>query len=97
MNSMINMDYLVLNANDPSGNVDTFLTKLIDTVTGIGASVFTLAVLIIALCIIFGSISPKNIGKWWTALFSSIAGAVIFFGAKLLKTTIAGLFNGGAQ
>ncbi|MER2049012.1 MAG: TrbC/VirB2 family protein [Solibacillus sp.] len=82
-------DYMVLNN---TGGVEDLLTKVIASITGIGASVFTLAVLIIALCIIFGSISPKNIGKWWTALFSCIAGAVIFFGANLLKTTIAGLF-----
>lgn len=91
MNSMINMDYLVL--NEATGNVDTFLTTVIKSVTGIGASVFVLAVLVIALCIMFGSISPKNIGKWWTALFSCVAGAVIFFGANLFKTTIEGLFK----
>lgn len=90
MNSMMNMDYLVLNAG---GNIETFLQTVIDSITTIGASVFTLAVLIIAICIIFGSISPKNIGKWWTALFSCIAGAVIFFGVDLFGATISGLFK----
>lgn len=92
MNSMMNMNYLVLN-NTTGGNVETFLQTVIDSITKIGASVFTLAVLIIAICIIFGSISPKNIGKWWTALFSCIAGAVIFFGVDLFGATISGLFK----
>lgn len=66
--------------------------KIIEIVGGVGAIAFTLAVMIIALVIIFGSIAPKNIGKWWTALFSCIAGAVLFFSAYLLADIIAGVF-----
>lgn len=68
------------------------LQKVIGLVGGIGGLCFTLAILIIAVVIIFGSISPRNIGKWWTALFSCVAGAGLFFSAYMLKEVIAKLF-----
>ncbi|WEA41731.1 TrbC/VirB2 family protein [Lysinibacillus fusiformis] len=68
------------------------LKDIIGLVGGIGGLCFTLAILIIAVVIIFGSISPRNIGKWWTALFSCVAGAALFFSAYMLKDVLAGLF-----
>ncbi|HCG4536149.1 TPA: hypothetical protein NJY08_005002 [Salmonella enterica subsp. enterica serovar Typhi str. AG3] len=68
------------------------LKEIIKMVGGIGGLLFTLSVLVIALCIMFASISPKNIGKWWTAFFSCLAGAVLFFSAYLLSGTISSLF-----
>lgn len=78
---------------ESTNNLSTILLKIIKLVGGIGGLSFTLAVLIIALVIIFGSISPKNVGKWWGALFSCVAGAGLFFTAYLLKDVIAGLAN----
>ncbi|SCX63100.1 TrbC/VirB2 family protein [Lysinibacillus fusiformis] len=70
------------------------LKSIISLVGGIGGLCFTLAVLIIAVVIIFGSISPRNIGKWWTALFSCVAGAALFFSAFMLSDVLADLFSG---
>ncbi|WDV09257.1 TrbC/VirB2 family protein [Lysinibacillus irui] len=76
---------------------DTKLSEIIENVIklvgGIGGACFTLAVLIIALVIIFGSISPKNIGRWWTALFSCVAGAALFFSAFMLSSVLSNLFS----
>lgn len=60
----------------------------------IGGICFTIAVMIIALVIIFGSVSPKNIGRWWIALFSCFCGAALFFGAYLFPDIVAGIFGG---
>lgn len=75
-----------------NNNITTAGTKIIKLVGSIGGLAFTLAVMIIAIAIIFGSISPKNIGRWWTALFSCVGGAVLFFGAYLFSDVIANLF-----
>lgn len=77
-----------------AGNTELtqILQKIIALVGGIGGLCFTLAILIIAVVIIFGSISPRNIGKWWTALFSCVAGAGLFFSAYMLKDVIVKLF-----
>lgn len=77
------------------GNTEltTILQDIISLVGGIGGLCFTLAVLIIAVVIIFGSISPRNIGKWWTALFSCVAGAALFFSAFMLSDVLSNLFS----
>lgn len=76
-----------------SNNLTIAIKSIIKMVGGIGGLCFTLAVLIIALFIIFGSISPKNIGRWWTALFSCVGGAALFFSAFLLSDVIANMFS----
>lgn len=68
------------------------IEKIIRMVGGVGGLCFTLAVLIIAVFIIFGSISPKNIGKWWIAFFSCLGGAALFFSAFMLSGILSGLF-----
>lgn len=73
--------------------LSALIEKVIRLVGGIGGLCFTLAVLIIALVIIFGSISPRNVGKWWTALFSCVAGAGLFFSAFMLADVISGVFT----
>ncbi|PJO44941.1 TrbC/VirB2 family protein [Lysinibacillus xylanilyticus] len=82
-----------VNYTEGTNNLTKILKDIISLVGGIGGLCFTLAVLIISVVIIFGSISPKNIGKWWTALFSCVAGAGLFFSAYLLKEVLAGLFT----
>ncbi|MEK4487934.1 hypothetical protein MHH81_20720 [Psychrobacillus sp. FSL H8-0484] len=62
---------------------------IIKMVGGIGGTAFTLAILIIAIVIIFGSISSKNIGKVWGALFSCLGGALLFYSAYFLAPAIA--------
>ncbi len=69
------------------------LKDIIALVGGVGGLCFTLAILIIALFIIFGSISPRNIGTWWKALFSCVAGAALFYSAYFLSDVLANLFS----
>ncbi|MFG3613396.1 TrbC/VirB2 family protein [Rummeliibacillus stabekisii] len=76
-----------------STEVNDALLKVIKYVGGIGGTVFTLAILIIALVIIFGSISSKNIGTVWKAFFSCLAGAILFYSAYILAPSIAGIFS----
>ncbi len=79
--------------SDGDTKLSSMIYQIIKLVGGIGGGCFTLAVLVIALFIIFGSISPKSIGKWWTALFSCVAGAGLFFGAFLLAPVLQALFT----
>ncbi|MFY0520569.1 TrbC/VirB2 family protein [Lysinibacillus sp. UGB7] len=76
-----------------NNNITSILETIIRLIGGIGGLCFTLAVLIIAVVIIFGSIAPRNIGKWWTALFSCVAGAALFFSAFMLSDVLTGLFS----
>lgn len=71
--------------------VNATILKIIKIVGGTGTLAFTLAVLIIALFIIFGSISSKKIGTVWMAFFSCLGGALLFFGAYILAPSIAGM------
>ena len=66
---------------------------IIKMVGGVGGLFFTLAILIIAIVIIFGSISPRNIGTVWKALFSCVAGAILFYSAYFLSDFIAGIIQ----
>lgn len=68
--------------------------KIIKMVGGIGGILFTLAILIIALFIIFGSISSRQIGTVWKALFSCIGGALLFYSAYFLAPAIQGIVGG---
>lgn len=75
-----------------SGNkINETAVKIIKIVGGVGGSLFTLAIMIIAVVIIFGSISSKKIGTVWMALFSCIGGALLFYSAYFLAPTIAGM------
>lgn len=76
-----------------STEVNNALISVIKYVGGIGGTIFTLAILIIALVIIFGSISSKNIGTVWKAFFSCLAGAILFYSAYILAPSIAGIFS----
>jgi len=95
----IGISNFILNAKigkDIYKTQDNELTKagmdIIRQVGGIGSIAFTLAVLIIALVIIFASISPKKVGVVWMAFFSCLAGALLFFGAYLFAPAIAKIF-----
>ncbi|WP_047153377.1 hypothetical protein [Aneurinibacillus tyrosinisolvens] len=68
--------------NDTSNNpIHDKGVQIIKMVGGVGGIAFTLAIMVIALFIIFGSISPQKRGTFWVALISCIAGAFVFFGA----------------
>ena len=78
----------------PTDNKIAGVTKdVISLVGGLGGLFFTLAVLIIACVIIFGSISSRNIGKVWIALFSCVGGALLFYSAYFLSDAIAGIVS----
>lgn len=85
-----NLDTGIYNT-DNNNILATKVKKVVKIVGGVGASAFVLAILIITLMIIFGSISPQNMGTYWKALFSCIAGAFVFFSAFAFSGTIANL------
>jgi len=68
--------------------------KIVKIVGGVGGAAFVLAILIVALFIIFGSISANQMGTYWKALFSCMAGAFIFFSAYAFAPAIATLAQG---
>lgn len=81
-----------LSKNIYSKTSDNVLAAKIEQVVKIvGGAAFTLAILIIALVIIFGSVSSSKVGTVWKALISCIAGAFIFFSAYMLAPAIANL------
>ena len=77
-----------------SNEINAAVLKIIKMVGGIGGMLFTLAILIIALFIMFGSISSRKIGTVWTALFSCIGGALLFFSAYFLAPAIQKIVGG---
>lgn len=78
---------------DQNNDISKTGVKIIKMVGGIGGVAFTLAILIISLFIIFGSISSRKIGTVWTALFSCIGGALLFYSAYLLAPAIQGVIG----
>lgn len=68
--------------------VDNTTDKVIKAVAGIGTTAFTLAFLIIALCLAFMSMSPQNSSRMWKALLVCLAAAVIFFSAYMFPSSI---------
>lgn len=105
---MLGSKFVMLTASKTTGlnssiykKTDNQLTSagedLVGLLGSIGGICFTIAVMVIAIVIIFGSISPKNIGRWWIALFSCFCGAALFFGAYLFPDIVAGIFGGKQQ
>jgi hypothetical protein len=84
-----------LDKNIYKDDADNILAKkvegIVKIVAGVGGVSFVLAILIISLFIIFGSISANQVGTWWKALFSCMAGAFIFFSAYAFAPAIATL------
>lgn len=72
-----------------SNKINDALLKIVKLVGGIGGTAFTLAVLIIGLVIIFGSISAQKMRTVWITLISCVAGAFLFYSAYYLAPTIA--------
>lgn len=87
LGSVINKD--IYNVGD--NEINRSVMKLIKLVGGIGTGCFTLAILIIALVIIFGSISSAKMRTVWIMLISCCGGAFLFFTAYLLAPAIAKL------
>lgn len=71
--------------------LDQALLKVVRWVGGIGGTAFVLAVLVISLLIIFGSISAQKMRTVWLALISCIAGAFVFYSAYLFAPAIQNL------
>ncbi|MCA1064645.1 TrbC/VirB2 family protein (plasmid) [Rossellomorea sp. AcN35-11] len=71
--------------------INSALQRVVDIVTLIGGTAFTLAIMIIGLVIIFGSVSAAKMRGLWIALISCIAGAFIFFSANWLSGAIDGI------
>ncbi|KZS44903.1 hypothetical protein AWU65_02660 [Paenibacillus glucanolyticus] len=72
------------------------LKSVIKIIGGAGGLLFTLAVMIIAIMIIFGSISAQKRSTYWTALIGCFCGAFVFFGGYKFAGAIAQLAQGGA-
>lgn len=81
--------------DEGKNQINASFFKIIKIVGGVGTGAFTLAILIIALVIIFGSISSAKMRTVWMALISCCAGAFIFFTAYLLAPAIAEMASGG--
>lgn len=81
--------------NKGDNAVNKSVESVIKTVGGVGAGLFTLAVMLIAIMLIFGSLSPKMTSTYWKALMLCAGGAFVFFGAYKLSGFIAGISQGG--
>ncbi|MDN4106181.1 TrbC/VirB2 family protein [Paenibacillus polymyxa] len=83
-----------------SGSADstikTTLQSIIKIIGGVGGLLFTLAVMVIAVMIIFGSISTQKRGTYWTALIGCFAGAFVFFSGYKFAGAIAELAQNGS-
>lgn len=57
----------IYNKSNDNG-LNKSVESVIKTVGSVGAGLFTLAVMLIAILLIFGSLSPKMTGTYWKAL-----------------------------
>ncbi|KJD42618.1 TrbC/VirB2 family protein [Paenibacillus terrae] len=84
-----------------SGSADSTikntLQSVIKIIGGVGGLLFTLAVMVIAIMIIFGSISVQKRGSYWTALIGCFCGAFVFFGGYKFAGAIAELAQNGSS
>ncbi|USK62192.1 hypothetical protein [Peribacillus asahii] len=71
--------------------INDAVKEVIKIVGGVGGLLFTLAILVIAVVIIFGSISAAKMRTVWISLISCCAGALIFYSAYFLSGVIADL------
>ncbi|MGE8081508.1 TrbC/VirB2 family protein [Peribacillus loiseleuriae] len=67
------------------------IVKVIKLIGGVGGSIFTLAIMVIAVAIIFGSISAAKMRTIWISLISCTGGAVLFYSAWYLAPAIAAI------
>lgn len=79
--------------NNGNTKLNGAVKKVIKIVGGVGGLLFTLAILIIAIMIIFGSISAAKMRTVWVSLISCCVGALIFYSAYFLSSVIAGIAN----
>jgi hypothetical protein len=78
---------------DPNNPVNKVGVKLAKTIGGTGGIILTIVVLVIAICLMVGAMSPKSVGKWWLALASCFLGAVVFYSAWMAPEFYASLFG----
>lgn len=72
-----------------NNEINSAVVKIVKLVGGLGGGLFTLAILVIAVVIIFGSISAAKMRTVWMALISCCAGAFVFYAAYYLAPAIA--------
>lgn len=72
-------------------SIDNASNTVLSAVAGIGMTAFTLAFLVIALVLGFGSLSPQNTSRAWKAFFICLVAALIFFAAYMLPEQVQGL------
>jgi len=65
--------------------------KLVQTVGGIGGSIFVLVLLVISTFIFIGSLTPRWRSFAWGAFGSCCMGGFLFFGVAVFAEAIAGL------
>lgn len=73
--------------------INRALSDIIKIVGGVGGSILTLVVMVIAIVIMTGSVAPRNVGKVWGALFSVIGGALVFYSAFLFSDFLSGIIG----
>lgn len=75
--------------------INDTLKDVVRIIAGTGTTLFTMAVMVLALMIMFGSISPAKKGIYWGSLIGCVCGAFVFFGAFKFSDAIAQMAQGG--
>ncbi|MFX3643474.1 MAG: TrbC/VirB2 family protein [Candidatus Pristimantibacillus sp.] len=83
------------NGGTAGTTINNTLKDVVKIIAGAGASLFTIAVMVLAVMIMFGSISPAKKGIYWGSLIGSVCGAFVFFGAFKFSDAIAQMAQGG--
>ncbi|MCW3793729.1 TrbC/VirB2 family protein [Paenibacillus sp. LS1] len=83
------------NGGTAGTTINNTLKDVVKIIAGAGASLFTIAVMVLAVMIMFGSISPSKKGIYWGSLIGSVCGAFVFFGAFKFSDAIAQMAQGG--
>lgn len=72
------------------------IKSVIKIIGGVGGLLFTLAVMVIAVMIMIGSISAQKRSTYWIALLCCFCGAFVFFGGYKFADAIAKLAQSGS-
>lgn len=75
--------------------INSTLKSVVQIIAGTGSALFTIAVMVLAVIIMFGSISPSKKGMYWGGLIGCVCAAFVFFGAFKFSDAIAQMAQGG--
>lgn len=75
--------------------INATLKTVVQIIAGTGSALFTIAVMVLAVMIMFGSISPAKKGIYWGGLIGCVCAAFVFFGAFKWSDALAQMAQGG--